>query len=81
MAPKRMAAKRMAANVFSGPGGGRYRGDDPRGLYSRSHLQREAVLLFEYEGFTLEEIATIANVDVGTVKSRLHRARGRSARS
>ncbi|MEO8100685.1 MAG: RNA polymerase sigma factor [Acidobacteriota bacterium] len=38
-------------------------------------LQREAVLLFEYEGFTLEEIASIANVDVGTVKSRLHRAR------
>jgi RNA polymerase sigma-70 factor (ECF subfamily) len=35
------------------------------------------VLLFEYEGFTLEEIATIANVDVGTVKSRLHRARER----
>jgi RNA polymerase sigma factor (sigma-70 family) len=40
-------------------------------------LQREAVLLFEYEGFTLEEIATIADVDVGTVKSRLHRARER----
>jgi len=40
-------------------------------------LQREAVLLFEYEGFTLEEIATIAKVDVGTVKSRLHRARER----
>jgi RNA polymerase sigma-70 factor (ECF subfamily) len=40
-------------------------------------LQREAVLLFEYEGFTLDEIANIANVDVGTVKSRLHRARER----
>ena len=40
-------------------------------------FQREAVLLFEYEGFTLEEIASIANVDVGTVKSRLHRARER----
>lgn len=38
-------------------------------------LQGEAVLLFEYEGFTLEEIARIANADVGTVKSRLHRAR------
>ncbi|MEO5924931.1 MAG: RNA polymerase sigma factor [Bryobacteraceae bacterium] len=38
-------------------------------------LQREAVLLFEYEGFTLEEIAAIANVETGTVKSRLHRAR------
>jgi len=40
-------------------------------------FQREAVLLFEYEGFTLEEIANIAKVDVGTAKSRLHRARER----
>jgi RNA polymerase sigma-70 factor (ECF subfamily) len=40
-------------------------------------LQREAVLLFEYEGFTLEEIAAITKVEVGTVKSRLHRARVR----
>jgi RNA polymerase sigma-70 factor (ECF subfamily) len=38
-------------------------------------LQREAVALFEYEGLTLEETAAIAGVDVGTVKSRLHRAR------
>ena len=40
-------------------------------------LQREAVLLFEYEGFTLEEIAGITKTDVGAVKSRLHRARER----
>jgi RNA polymerase sigma-70 factor (ECF subfamily) len=46
-------------------------------VQSLAPFQREAVLLFEYEGFTLEEIATIANVDVGTVKSRLHRARER----
>jgi RNA polymerase sigma-70 factor (ECF subfamily) len=38
-------------------------------------LQREALLLFEYEGFTLEEIGSLVNADVGTVKSRLHRAR------
>lgn len=38
-------------------------------------LQREAVILFEYEGLTLEEIARMAEVDVGTVKSRLHRGR------
>jgi RNA polymerase sigma-70 factor (ECF subfamily) len=38
-------------------------------------LQREAVVLFEYEGLTLEEIAGVSGVDVGTVKSRLHRAR------
>lgn len=40
-------------------------------------LQREALLLFEYEGFTLEEIAEIVGADIGTVKSRLHRARER----
>ena len=40
-------------------------------------LQREAVLLFEYEGFTLEEIADVVGADVGSVKSRLFRARQR----
>ena len=43
-------------------------------------LQREAVVLFEYEGFTLEEIATLVGADLGTVKSRLHRARERLRR-
>ena len=38
-------------------------------------LQREAVLLFEFEDLSLEEIAQIAGVDIGAVKSRLHRAR------
>lgn len=38
-------------------------------------LQREAVILFEYEDLSLAEIALIVNADVGTVKSRLHRAR------
>ena len=38
-------------------------------------LQQEALILFEYEGVTLEEIAGIVGADVGTVKSRLHRAR------
>lgn len=40
-------------------------------------LQQEALLLFEYEGFTLEEIAAITGTDAGAVKSRLHRARER----
>ncbi|HLH01076.1 MAG TPA: RNA polymerase sigma factor [Bryobacteraceae bacterium] len=40
-------------------------------------LQREALLLFEYEGFTLEEIGALVNANVGTVKARLHRARER----
>lgn len=38
-------------------------------------LQQEALILFEYEGLTLEEIAAVLGADVGTVKSRLHRAR------
>jgi len=38
-------------------------------------LQQEALILFSYEGCTLEEIAEIAGVDTGTVKSRLYRAR------
>jgi RNA polymerase sigma-70 factor (ECF subfamily) len=43
-------------------------------------LQREALILFQYEGVTLEEIAQIVGADVGTVKSRLHRARERLRR-
>lgn len=38
-------------------------------------LQREAIILFTFEEFSLEEIAAIAGVDAGAVKSRLHRAR------
>ena len=38
-------------------------------------LQREVVILAEYEGLTLAEIADAVGADVGTVKSRLHRAR------
>jgi RNA polymerase sigma-70 factor (ECF subfamily) len=44
-------------------------------------LQQEALVLFEYEGFTLEEIAEVAGVDAGTIKSRLHRARERLKRT
>lgn len=43
-------------------------------------LQREALVLFEYEELTLSEIATIAGADIGTVKARLHRARQRLKR-
>jgi RNA polymerase sigma-70 factor (ECF subfamily) len=43
-------------------------------------LQREALILFEYEGFTLDEIAAMAGVDAGTIKSRLHRGRERLRR-
>lgn len=40
-------------------------------------LQREALVLFEYEGLALGEIASLVGTDVGAVKSRLHRARER----
>ena len=64
---------------------------DPRGsldvsaavaaaVASLPQLQQEALILFEYEGVTLEEIAQIVCADVGTVKSRLHRARERLRR-
>jgi RNA polymerase sigma-70 factor, ECF subfamily len=44
-------------------------------------LQREAVVLFEYEEMSLAEIAVVADADVGTIKSRLHRARERLRRT
>jgi RNA polymerase sigma-70 factor (ECF subfamily) len=44
-------------------------------------LQREAVVLFEYQEMSLADIAAVCDVDVGTVKSRLHRARERLRRT
>ena len=38
-------------------------------------LQKEALVLFEYEGLGLNEIAVMVGTDVGAVKSRLYRAR------
>ena len=38
-------------------------------------LQREALVLFEYEDLSLAEIAAVVGADIGTVKSRLFRAR------
>jgi RNA polymerase sigma-70 factor (ECF subfamily) len=46
-----------------------------RAVGSLPPLQREVLILFEYEGMTLEEIARTVAVDVGAVKARLHRAR------
>jgi len=40
-------------------------------------LQREALVLFEYEDFSLAEIAAITGTDTGTIKARLYRARQR----
>ena len=38
-------------------------------------LQREALILAEYEDLSLEEIARAVEAEVGAVKARLHRAR------
>ena len=44
-------------------------------VFSLPPLQREALVLFEYEGLALSEIASVVGTDVGAVKARLHRAR------
>ena len=48
-----------------------------RAIFSLAPLQREALVLFEYEGLSLNEIAEITGADVGAVKGRLFRARER----
>ena len=49
-------------------------------LQSLSELSREIVLLKDIQGLTFEEIATMLDVPVGTVKSRSNRARIELAR-
>ena len=48
-----------------------------RAVGSLPPLQREAVILFEYEGLSLNDVAEITGADVGAVKGRLYRARER----
>ncbi|MDX6405088.1 MAG: polymerase sigma-70 factor, subfamily [Blastocatellia bacterium] len=50
-------------------------GEVGRAIAGLPPLQREALVLFEYEDLSLAEIAAIVGVDSGTVKSRLFRAR------
>jgi RNA polymerase sigma factor (sigma-70 family) len=51
-----------------------------RALAALPAEQREAVVLFEIEGFSVEEIATLQNVSASAVKSRLARGRARLRR-
>ena len=44
-------------------------------IFSLPPLQREALILFEYEGLSLGEVAEVAGTDVGAIKARLYRAR------
>lgn len=59
---------------------------DPAGVDLRAALarlpatQRQAVILHHAAGLSLAEIATVAGVAEGTVKSRLHRARSTLAK-
>jgi RNA polymerase sigma-70 factor (ECF subfamily) len=46
-----------------------------RAVRSLPPLQREVVILSEYEELSLADIAGIVDAEIGTVKSRLHRAR------
>ena len=46
-----------------------------RAVQALRPLQREVVILVEYEGLSLAEVARAVDADLGTVKSRLHRAR------
>jgi RNA polymerase sigma-70 factor (ECF subfamily) len=46
-----------------------------RAVASLPPLQREALILAEYEDMSLEEIGRATEVEVAAVKSRLHRAR------
>jgi RNA polymerase sigma-70 factor (ECF subfamily) len=48
-----------------------------RALERLSDEHRTVVLLHDTEGYKLEEIQSITGVPVGTIKSRLHRARAR----
>ena len=50
-------------------------GEVERAIAELPPLQREALVLFEYEDLSLAEIAAVVGADSGTVKGRLFRAR------
>lgn len=48
-----------------------------RGMETLDDDQRDAILLHDVEGYTALEIADMLEISVGTVKSRVHRARNK----
>jgi RNA polymerase sigma-70 factor, ECF subfamily len=44
-------------------------------VFGLPELQREALILYEYEGLSLNEISAVVDADVGAIKARLYRAR------
>ncbi len=46
-----------------------------RALQALTSLNREVILLKEIQGLTLDEVASTVGAPLGTIKSRLHRAR------
>jgi RNA polymerase sigma-70 factor, ECF subfamily len=50
-------------------------GEVERAIAELPPLQREALVLFEYEDLSLAEIAAVVGADAGAVKGRLFRAR------
>lgn len=50
------------------------------GLRGLSEEHRELILLHDVEGYTLTELQTVLELPLGTLKSRLHRARERLRR-
>jgi len=49
-------------------------------IFNLPDLQREALILYEYEGLSLNEIAAVVDADAGAIKARLYRARERLKR-
>lgn len=52
-----------------------------RALQNLSELSREIIIMKEIQGLKFEEISTLLNVPMGTLKSRSHRARIELAKS
>ena len=67
-----------------GPAAGAARGEDARlvraAIDALPLRYREVLALRELEGLSYDEIATVLGISIGTVESRLHRARARLKR-